>query len=104
MTLSNWFTALIYRLTSASRDSRNRNKDIRPGDITHEHLSTRFQEYFDTKHRTRLRKLKYTSKEARCDFLSRVLKVEQNIHAHNPGSALFSFICYRLLASIVMTR
>ena len=42
--------------------------------------------------------------KARCDFLSTVLEVEQNAHAHNPGSALSFSICNRLPASIVMTR
>ena len=48
----------LLRLTSALRDSRKRNKDIRPGDITHEMLSTKFQEYYDTKFRYKLKKLK----------------------------------------------
>ena len=53
------------------------HRDIRPGDVTHEHLLEKYQTYYSK--RKILSDLKYATKEERCLFLTSILKVK-NVH------------------------
>ena len=73
------------------------HRDIRPGDVTHEHMLEKYQTYYYSTRKI-LSDLKYATKEERCVFLTSILKV----YACSSVSRYDHFLFIRWLISIAM--